>query len=213
MTTGPAVLRLRLDIIRCNTPPFLLTLFYLGQNMSERNNILNILSSHGGATCGCACCRMCYRNSVLGIWFSDSSFVFFFSLYPSVSAPSLPVFLLPRILFQTASVWSSNFEAISPVPDVRRLTFLTLFLIFILFLWAVAWMQLFTMTPSHHSWPHSSQCVSPPSCLSSCTVKGSLSSWIKAGCPSRQRRRKDNARYLWWVVNKTLHLQRLIGSN
>lgn len=88
MTTGLAVLRLRLDIIRCNTPPFLLTLFYLGQNMSERNNILNILSSHGGATCGCACCRMCYRNSVLGIWFSDSSFVFFFSLYPSVSAPA-----------------------------------------------------------------------------------------------------------------------------
>lgn len=130
------------------------------------NNMLNILFSRGAATCGCTCCWLCYRHSVLGIWFSNSSFVYLSpSLRSSVSAPFLPVFLLPHILFQTASVWSSNFEEFPPVPTVQRLTFLTLFLIFILFLLAVAWMQLFTMTPSHHSWPHSSQCVLPP-CVS-----------------------------------------------
>lgn len=40
------------------------------------------------------CCRICYRHPVLGIWFSNSSFVYVFhSLYPSV-------FLLPGALFQ-----------------------------------------------------------------------------------------------------------------
>ena len=91
-------------------------------------------------------------------------YIFFF--FPSVSLSSSPSACLSpasRSCFQTASVWSLNFEDVSPVPTVQRLTCLTLFLIFILFLLAEAWMQLFTTTASHHSWPHSSQCVFPPS--------------------------------------------------
>lgn len=53
----------------------------------------------------------------------------------------------------------------------------------------------------------------PSLCLPSHTVKGSLSGWIRAGCPSRQRRPRDNAHCLSWVVNVTLCLQRLIKSN
>lgn len=61
--------------------------------MPEKNNTLNILSSRVGAMCGCTC-RICYRQSVLRIWFSNLSFVYVFHsfFYPSVSALSLPVF-------------------------------------------------------------------------------------------------------------------------
>lgn len=70
----------------------------------------------------------------------------------------------------------------------------------------------FPMTPSTSLLtPFISMCV-PSLCVSSRTVKGSLSGWIRAGCPSRRRRPRDNARCLWWVVNMTLCLQRLTVS-
>lgn len=128
---------------------------------------------------------------------------------PSASAPApLPVFSpSSSSLLRQLRFWSSDFEAFSSAPAVQRSTFLTPFLIFILFLLAVAWMQLFAMTPSHHSWPpFISLCVPLPLVSPPCAASGSLSSWIRAGCPSRRRRRKDSARCLWWVVNVTLAL-------
>lgn len=41
---------------------------------------MNTLFSCRGATCGSSSCQMCYRNSVLGIWFSNSGFVYIFLL-------------------------------------------------------------------------------------------------------------------------------------
>lgn len=106
-----------------------------------------------------------------------------------------------------------NFEAFSPVPSVQAL-------------------DAFDTVSNLHSVPVSSgldavvyddtqpslftsfiSMFVPSLCLSSLTAKGSLSSWIRAGCPSRPRRQKDNARYLWWVVNMTVCFQRLIWSH
>lgn len=161
---------------------------------------------------GCTCCWICYRHSVILTFGSVFQALYMF-FSPSPSASSLPVFLLAHILFQTALVWSLNFW--STFSSAHRWA-LDIFDI-VSNLYSVPVNSgldavVYNDTQPSLLTPFISMCVLPL-CRSSLAVKGSLSSSIKAGCQSRQRRPKDNAHYLWWVVNMTVHLQRLIGSN
>lgn len=179
--------------------------------MSE-TNILNISSGHRGATCGCSCVAEIQYE---GFGWVIQALCLFFYIFPRSIHLSwlrpLPVVLLPHILFQAALVWSSSFD-----PSSSELS-----------AWHF-WHRFWSRCRRCELWLgcgclHWHPAVPPdpihltvlflPSRLLSCTAKGSLSSWIKAGCPSRRRRQRDNARYLWWVVSMTLRLQRLFGSN
>lgn len=182
LTPSLAVLRLTLYICCWNPSLLLLNLQCLGWNVYLLSDVF------------LTCCAGDLVQS-FKLWIS-------FSLPPSFCL----CLSFSRLKFSSRqlSFEAFNFEAFSPVPTLQNLTCLTPSLIFILCpvsrgLDAVVY-------DDTHSLPHSSQRVFLSLCLPIGTVRGSLSSWIRAGCPSRQRRQKDNARYLWWVQNMTLEL-------
>lgn len=144
LTTGRIVMTLCMGICR-HYSVFLL---------SERIYTKNIQFSCGQTLCGY---QMCCRRSVF--WGDFCSVIFeLFSLPLSVCL----FFSCHIFCFMVSDSFSLKLEDISPVPTVfQLLTFLDITSNLTLFHLAVAWIQLFTMTLSYHSWPHSSQCVFP----------------------------------------------------
>lgn len=207
MTTSLAVIRLRLYIFRCNPSLFFRWPCNIWAKTCQKESRMHGNTAYFPPSMrGRACCWICYSR---GFGSVTPALYMFFLLPLRLSSSSCLVFAFRQLYSLKLKLWSAFSHARRSALDVSdvvsNLSILFPFLV-------EARMRLFlrwrpAITPVRHS----SQCVSPspPLCLPSRTVKGSLSSWIRAGCQSRRRRQKDNARYLWWVVDKTFTFTRI----